>query len=77
MAFFQAGGQPETVIDLLTTNYHGYGQLANLIGSWLADAESLDSMPSVSTQADFKKLKEDDTKQVFGNATSKIELSLN
>jgi hypothetical protein len=32
LAFFQAGGQPERVIELLSGNYQGLGQYANLLG---------------------------------------------
>ncbi|KAF7632534.1 hypothetical protein Mgra_00008049 [Meloidogyne graminicola] len=39
LAFFQAGGQPEKVIELLSNNYDGLGQYANLLGCWLADLE--------------------------------------
>nr|CAD2201416.1 unnamed protein product [Meloidogyne enterolobii] len=39
LAFFQAGGQPEKVIELLSNNYNGLGQYANLFGCWLSDLE--------------------------------------
>lgn len=39
LAFLQAGGEPEKVIDLLSSNYSSTAQLANLLGTWLADLE--------------------------------------
>uniref|UniRef100_A0A915Q520 Negative elongation factor D n=1 Tax=Setaria digitata TaxID=48799 RepID=A0A915Q520_9BILA len=37
--FFRCGGDPETVVNLLSENYCSLGQLCNLIGDWLADLE--------------------------------------
>lgn len=33
--YFQAGGNPETVIDLLSDNYKAVAQMTNLIADWL------------------------------------------
>ncbi|GAB6023719.1 beta ketoadipyl CoA thiolase, th1 [Chamberlinius hualienensis] len=33
--YFQAGGSPEQVIELLSENYHGIAQISNLIADWL------------------------------------------
>lgn len=70
LAFFQAGGQPETVIELLTDNYYGCGQITNLIGSWLADLEEPQSSESV---ADFQKNKDDELVELPSKLTAKIE----
>ncbi|VDN06915.1 unnamed protein product [Thelazia callipaeda] len=37
--FFRCGGDPETVVDLLSENYCSLGQLCNLMGDWLSDME--------------------------------------
>lgn len=47
LAFFQAGGQPEQVVDLLAMNYNSISQLSNLFGCWLADLDQ-DVQPSTS-----------------------------
>ena len=36
--YFQAGGSPEQVIDLLSKNYHAYAQMANLMAEWIMSA---------------------------------------
>ena len=36
--YFQAGGAPEQVIDLLSSNYHAYAQMANLMAEWIISA---------------------------------------
>lgn len=69
LAFFQAGGQPERVIDLLSSNYHGYGQLANLFGSWLADLEDTKSISA----SPFKAGTRSSTDNALLNAKAKIE----
>lgn len=33
--YFQAGGNPEQVIDLLSDNYKAVAQMTNLIADWL------------------------------------------
>ncbi|CAG2177253.1 unnamed protein product, partial [Oppiella nova] len=33
--YFQAGGNPEQVVELLSTNYHAIAQTANLLAEWL------------------------------------------
>lgn len=35
LRYFQAGGNPETVIDLLSDNYKAVAQMTNLIADWL------------------------------------------
>ncbi|KAK0425413.1 hypothetical protein QR680_009187 [Steinernema hermaphroditum] len=39
VAFIQAGGKPEELIEILSSNYSALGQTCNLIGDWLADLE--------------------------------------
>uniref|UniRef100_A0A183BQ11 Negative elongation factor D n=1 Tax=Globodera pallida TaxID=36090 RepID=A0A183BQ11_GLOPA len=65
MAFFQAGGQPERVVELLSNNYHGLGQFANLLACWLADLELDDAGASSSSSTSQANLLE--------NAQSKID----
>lgn len=36
--YFQSGGNPEQVIDLLSTNYCAYAQMANLMAEWIISA---------------------------------------
>ena len=36
--YFQAGGAPEQVIELLSKNYHAYAQMANLMAEWIISA---------------------------------------
>lgn len=36
--YFQSGGNPEQVIDLLSTNYLAYAQMANLMAEWIISA---------------------------------------
>jgi len=46
--YFQAGGNPEQVIDLLSQNYIATAQLANLLAEWLISAgASVDSVQSM------------------------------
>lgn len=33
--YFQAGGNPEQVVELLSGNYHAIAQQANLLAEWL------------------------------------------
>lgn len=33
--YFQAGGSPEQVIELLSANYKAVAQMANLVAEWL------------------------------------------
>lgn len=33
--YFQAGGNPEQVIEQLSVNYNGVAQMANLLAEWL------------------------------------------
>ena len=33
--YFQAGGNPEKVVELLSGNYHAIAQTANLLAEWL------------------------------------------
>lgn len=33
--YFQAGGNPEQVIDMLSMNYQAVAQMANLMAEWL------------------------------------------
>ena len=33
--YFQAGGNPEQVVELLSGNYHAIAQTANLLAEWL------------------------------------------
>ncbi|KAG8172891.1 hypothetical protein JTE90_010653, partial [Oedothorax gibbosus] len=37
--YFQSGGNPEQVIDLLSENYHAIAQTANLLAEWLIMAD--------------------------------------
>uniref|UniRef100_A0A1I7YKB7 Negative elongation factor D n=1 Tax=Steinernema glaseri TaxID=37863 RepID=A0A1I7YKB7_9BILA len=43
MAFIQAKGEPEDLIERLSENYLALGQTCNLIGDWLADLELEDT----------------------------------
>jgi len=36
--YFQAGGSPEQVIELLSTNYNAFAQMANLMAEWIISA---------------------------------------
>ncbi len=36
--YFQAGGAPEQVIELLSKNYQAYAQMANLMAEWIISA---------------------------------------
>uniref|UniRef100_A0A915CLW5 Negative elongation factor D n=1 Tax=Ditylenchus dipsaci TaxID=166011 RepID=A0A915CLW5_9BILA len=53
LAFFQAGGQPEKVIDMLASGYQGHGQFANLLGCWLSDLEMDENNKKQSTSSDL------------------------
>ena len=33
--YFQAGGNPDQVVELLSNNYHAIAQTANLLAEWL------------------------------------------
>ena len=50
IALFQAGGNPEEVIELLSKNYVAVAQMANLMAEWLilAGAEINDVQQQVS-----------------------------
>lgn len=61
LAFFQAGGQPEQVVDLLAKNYNNIGQISNLFGCWLADLE-MDSPTLCTSYSNY-----------LSNAQEKIE----
>lgn len=63
LAFFQAGGQPEQIVDLLSKNYESLGQLSNLLACWLSDMEADETQPSTSSSAD----------NYLSNARAKIE----
>ena len=43
LAYFTAGGEAEKVVELLTKNYDGLAQYANLFGCWLSDLQREDS----------------------------------
>jgi negative elongation factor C/D len=36
--YFQAGGSPEQVIELLSSNYNAFAQMANLMAEWIISA---------------------------------------
>jgi negative elongation factor C/D len=36
--YFQAGGSPEHVIELLSSNYNAFAQMANLMAEWIISA---------------------------------------
>uniref|UniRef100_A0A915AD77 Negative elongation factor D n=2 Tax=Parascaris univalens TaxID=6257 RepID=A0A915AD77_PARUN len=38
-SFFQCGGNPEMVVNLLADNYCSLGQICNILGDWMADLE--------------------------------------
>jgi negative elongation factor C/D len=40
--YFQAGGNPEQVIELLSHNYSAVAQMANLLAEWLILGGELD-----------------------------------
>lgn len=42
--YFQAGGNPETVIDMLSDNYKAVAQMTNLIADWLIMAGISDEL---------------------------------
>ena len=44
-SYFQAGGNPEQVIDLLSRNYIAVAQMANLMAEWLILGIFLDISP--------------------------------
>lgn len=39
--YFQSGGNPEQVIDLLSSNYCAYAQMANLMAEWIISAGNI------------------------------------
>ncbi|KAL3116050.1 hypothetical protein niasHT_007350 [Heterodera trifolii] len=64
LTFFQTGGQPERVVDLLSNNYQGFGQFSNLFACWLVDLETDDGEEANTSQHSMTNLLE--------NAQSKI-----
>ncbi|KAI1722099.1 TH1 protein domain-containing protein [Ditylenchus destructor] len=73
LAFFQAGGQPQKVINLLSDNYHAYGTFANLLGCWLADLEMDDTKSSTKKGKKTKPSSSTSQTNMLADAQTKIE----